>query len=390
MLRDFRSLRSRENSQSCEEEHRVSSLFKDIYSVPFFDRFSNLAAGVISEFDKVEFMRSVFNADWENKELKERMKYTALVLHDFLPDDFGLSANIIEQIIAELKRDNFTETSIEFMFLPEYIGLFGLEHFEASIKTIESVTQFTSCEFAVRPFIIKYGNRMINQMIEWSLHENHKVRRLSSEGTRPRLPWAIALPALKKDPTPILPLLENLKSDSSEWVRRSVANNINDISKDNPSVVIELAQKWKGLSRETDAIIKHGCRTLLKQGHPAILDYYDLNTSDKIEVTGLRIANPKLAIGEELLFSFTLKNKDVKLLNIRMEYGVYYLKQNGQHSKKVFKISERMFQPNEEAEVKRNQSFKTITTRRFYAGVHKLSIIINGQERMMTEFELLE
>ncbi|GHT58396.1 hypothetical protein AGMMS50239_02870 [Bacteroidia bacterium] len=195
----------------------MSSLFKDIYSVSFYDRFSNLAGEVIPSFDKTKFQQSIFNNDWEKKELKERMKHTALVLHDFLPKDFDLAAQIIEQIITKLKQNDFNETSIEFMFFPEYIGSFGLDHFETSVKTMEFVTQFTSCEFAVRPFIIKYGDRMIHQMLKWSLHENAKVRRLSSEGSRPRLPWAMALPALKNDPTPILP--DTLETGTSRYFR---------------------------------------------------------------------------------------------------------------------------------------------------------------------------
>jgi 3-methyladenine DNA glycosylase AlkC len=230
---------------------------------------------------------------------------------------------------------------------------------------------------------------MIAQMLKWSLHKNEKVRRLSSEGCRPRLPWALALPALKKDPAPVLPVLENLKNDPSEWVRRSVANNLNDISKDNPDVVIAIAKKWKGISPETDAIIKHACRTLLKQGHPVILDYYQLNKSDKIELSNFKIINPQLTTGEDLIFSFTLLNREITPQNIRMEYGLYYLKQNGQHSKKVFKISEKTFQPDEKADITRKQSFRIITTRKFYPGLHKLSIIINGQEHTAAEFELI-
>jgi hypothetical protein len=154
--------------------------------------------------------------------------------------------------------------------------------------------------------------------------------------------------------------------------------------------VIAIAEKWKGIGRETDAIIKHACRTLLKQGHPLVLDYYQLNKSDKIEVSDFKIIHPKVAIGDDLMFSFTLQNKEMTPQNIRMEYGLYYLKQNGQQSKKVFKISERTFQPNEKASIVRKQSFRILTTRTFYLGVHKLSIIINGQEQMMAEFELIK
>ena len=140
------------------------------------------------------------------------------------------------------------------------------------MKAIEFITQFITCEFAVRPFLLKYGDKMMNQMRAWSLHKSHKVRRLASEGSRPRLPWAMAIPALKKNPMPVLTILENLKNDPSESVRRSVANNLNDISKDRPGMVLKIANAWKGQNKETDAIVRHGCRTLLKHGHPEVLD----------------------------------------------------------------------------------------------------------------------
>ena len=198
------------------------------------------------------------------------------------------------------------------------------------------------------------------------------------------------MPAIKKDPTPILPILENLKNDTSEYVRRSVANNLNDISKDNPSVVISIAQQWKGISKETDALIKHGCRTLLKSGHSEILHYYGLHDTSTIVSEGFKVNTPTVKIGASLNFSFSLINQDTLPKTIRLEYGVYYLRQNGTHARKVFKISERMYQPNEEKWIEKNQSFKVITTRIFYAGIHKVSLIVNGKEVDMEEFELLE
>jgi 3-methyladenine DNA glycosylase AlkC len=286
---------------------------------------------------------------------------------------------MIEHIVVRLQQNNFENDSFVFMFIPDYIKLYGIDDFENSIKAIESVTQFVSCEFAVRPFILKYGNPMIKQMICWSLHENYKVRRLASEGCRPRLPWAMALPFLKSNPVPILPVLENLKSDSHEWVRHSVANNLNDIAKDNPTIVIDIAGRWKGLSKETDAIVKHGCRTLLKQGHPEVLKLFSLENKN-LRVNHLTITEKNIKIGERLNFSFEIVNEQAEKQIVRMEYGIYYRKANGGLSRKVFKISERSFAPFEKSIVYRNQSFRLITTRKFYSGEHRLSVIINGKE----------
>ncbi|SMC77027.1 DNA alkylation repair protein [Moheibacter sediminis] len=367
----------------------MSSLLKDIYSPLFYENFSNVLLETVPGFDKENFISSIFDDDWNERELKSRMKHTATVLYEFMPKDFEAAGELIQKIILKIKEKPFTNSSFPFMFFPEYIEKYGLDYFEISVKLIETVTQFISCEFTVRPFIIRYGNEMISKMTEWSIHENHHVRRLASEGSRPRLPWAISLPELKKNPSPILPLLENLKNDSSEYVRRSVANSLNDISKDNPQVTLSIAKKWKGLGKETDAIIKHGSRTLLKQGNTEIMSHYGLVNSDKVFISDFELVNSRIKIGDYLEFSFKIENQEENAVPVRLEYGIYYLRQNGSWSKKVFKISERILLSNEILIVSRKQSFKIITTRKFYGGIQKISIIVNGHERCVEEFEII-
>lgn len=365
----------------------MSSLLKDIYSPAFYNSFCDVLIKTVPSFNKQRFIARIYQEGFEDKELKERMKHTTEVLHEFLPADYEQAIPLIKKTIDGLRRAGFRE-ALEFIFFPDYLATYGLEHYETSVKALEFVTQFISCEFAVRPFILKYGDKMLQQMLTWSLHKNEKVRRLASEGSRPRLPWAMAIPFLKKDPSPILPILENLKQDPSESVRRSVANNLNDIAKDNPAIVVEIAAKWKGISKETDAIIKHGCRTLLKQGSKEILQHYGL-TSEHVTFSDFRILTPKVKTGDNLEFTFIIGNKHEAPQTIRLEYGVHYLKQNGTLSKKVFKISEKTYAPGEEVKIIRKQSFRLITTRVFYPGKHQLSIIINGAEYPAKAFELL-
>lgn len=363
----------------------MASLLKDIYSLAFYERFSKILAQHIPSFSKKEFLRLIFTKEFEAMELKQRMRHTSNVLHSFFPKDYF---QLLGKIIASLRETGFGEDSLEFMILPDYIETYGVQDYKNSIKALELVTQFVSCEYAVRPFLLQYGDKMMQQMTAWSLHKNHKVRRLSSEGARPKLPWAMAVPALKKDPTPVLTILENLKNDPSEWVRRSVANNLNDISKDHPAIVLEIAKKWKGISKETDAIIKHGCRTLLKQGHAEILQHYGLDGTN-IQLTNFKILTPKVKIGDALGFSFSICNNDAAAQIVRLEYAIYYRKANGLLSKKVFKISEKMYQPGEKADIVRKQKFILITTRKFYAGAHEMSVIINGQEKITGKFLLV-
>lgn len=200
----------------------------------------------------------------------------------------------------------------------------------------------------------------------------------------------MAVPALKKDPALILPILENLKNDPSETVRRSVANSLNDISKDHPALVAAIAQRWKGIGKETDALIRHASRTLLKQAHPDMMLYYGIAENKGIKLSGFKINTSAVKIGNSLEFSFTVKNTGENKQTVRLEYAIFYRKHNGQLSRKVFKISERPYRAKEKCAVVRKQSFKNITTRRFYPGMHKVAIIINGKEQKGGSFELVK
>ncbi len=188
-------------------------LTKDIYSPSFIDQFGNYLEQVVPSFDKKRFTSLIFDKDFKHKEWKDRMKHITSVLHEFLPKDFPKAVKLLRKLIMALQKDNFGEDSLAFVIFPDYIGTYGLEDFTTSVAAFAFVPQLVSCEFAVRPFVLRYEQRMIDEMIGWSKHPNYKVRRLASEGSRPRLPWAMAIPALKKDPAPILPLLENLKND---------------------------------------------------------------------------------------------------------------------------------------------------------------------------------
>lgn len=362
-------------------------LLKDLYSPSFYKGLANALATVMPSFNKQRFISQVFSTDFAEKELKARMRHTSEVLHNFMPADFKSAVKVIEKLIHFLRKGGTGEDELAFMFIPDYIEMYGIDDFETAVDALETVTQFVSCEFAVRPFLLKYYGKMISRMKKWSKHKNFKVRRLASEGSRPRLPWAMGIPALKIDPSPILPILETLKNDPSEWVRRSVANSLNDIAKDHPELVISLARKWRGISKETDAVIKHGSRTLLKKGHDGILSHYGLK-SKFIQVSDFHIQTPQVKIGDELKFTFQILNGDRKAQMIRLEYGLYYRKANGLWTKKVFKISEKKYEPGERISIERKQSFKKITTRVFYPGKHQLSVIVNGSEKISETFEV--
>jgi 3-methyladenine DNA glycosylase AlkC len=364
------------------------SLLKELYSRAFYNQIGEVFAAIVPGFDKKAFIKKIYAPGFEAKELKERMRHTSVVLHSFLPANFAKAATLLKKAIVHFRKLNLGEDKLEYMFLPDYIEVYGIDDYTAAIEALEFTTQFVSCEFAVRPFLLKYTDEMIGQMQQWANHENHKVRRLASEGMRPRLPWGLAVPALKKRPQEVLIVLEKLKNDPSEWVRKSVANCLNDLAKEHPQLVIKIAKEWLGTSRETNAIIKHGCRTLLKQGHQEVLSLFSLGDSSRIKLLSYILSTERVRIGEDLKFTVSLHNKHDSPLIVRLEYGIYYLRKNGTHSKKVFKISEREFKAGEKATIMRRQSFKIITTRKYYPGLHKVSIIINGRERKTEHFEV--
>lgn len=374
--------------------------FKNMYNEQFFDRFTKDLKLVINDFDTCGFVSQVMDNEWENRELKQRCRHIATVLKKFLPADYKEAiAKILELLDhIEARHPEFREIDdnkfgllLEYgSILDSYVEQYGLNDYETSVKAIEKITQFTSCEFVTHPFIIKYPDKMMKQMLVWSKHEHWGVRRLASEGCRPRLPWAMALPDLKKNPAPIIPILENLKNDPARFVRLSVANNLNDIAKDNPEIVIDLVKRWKGESKEVDWIIKHGCRTLLKQGNPEIMELFGFNAIGKnIDIENFQISESKINVGDSLEFRFNLLNNNNKKTKIRLEYAIYYQKANGTLTKKVHKISEKEYEANSTTQIIRKHSFRVVTTRIFYPGLHQVAVIINGNEFEKHNFELI-
>lgn len=376
----------------------MAELFKNMWNEQFFGGFTKALKCIIDDFDEHLFLSQIIDDEWGKKEFAQRGRHISAIMKNFLPTDYKSSIARILKLINHVKNTPYWQSvektqfglSLEYGILAGYVEEYGLDDYETSVKAIEEITQFTSCEFAVRPFILKYPDEMMKQMLVWSKHEHWAVRRLASEGCRTRLPWTMALPNLKKNPVPIIPILENLKNDTSEIVRKSVANNLNDIAKDNPQTVIDLARKWQGKSKSTDWVIKHGCRTLLKQGDAETLKIFGLDVVENILIQDLQIATPKVNIGKSLEFSFKLVNNNNEKTLIRLEYGLYYQKANGTLSKKVHKISEKEYAANSIAPITRKQSFRVVTTRVFYPGLHQVSVIVNGNEFEKYNFELVE
>lgn len=353
---------------------------KNYYNDAFFDLFAVALAKTVPAFNKKKFITAIYSNEWKHFELKDRMHHICKVLHTILPPDYPKAIRTIKNTIKELRNIDRGEFNFLYMFLPEYVEVYGIDDFNESMKAFEFITVFSSAEFAVRPFLTKYPENMMKQMLVWSKHKEPLVRRLASEGSRPRLPWAMAVQYLKKDPKPILPILKNLKNDPSETVRRSVANNLNDIAKDHPDIVLTIAKKWLGKNENTDALVKHACRTLLKQGNKTALHLFDVGGDHDISVSNMSISRESIRIGESIDISFTITNNEKKPVTLRVEYAIDFRKSKGT-SRKIFKITEGSFTSKATREFKRKLRFADLTTRTHHAGEHRITLIINGTEK---------
>ncbi|KEK12657.1 hypothetical protein EP18_08600 [Lysinibacillus sphaericus] len=356
----------------------MADTFEGKYTTDFFHQFINIVQVEYPAFDSHKFMNLIHDDDWEMKKFKQRIRHISTSLRTTLSTSYCEALSILIKIAPTCK-------GVEYLFLSDFVEVYGLDDWQASIHGLEVLTEFSSAEFAVRPFILKAPQKMMDQMLKWATHANPHIRRLASEGCRPRLPWASALGIYKLDPSPILPILNLLKQDPSVYVQKSVANNLNDIAKDHPELVKRLAREWHGESPITDWIIKHGCRGLLRKGDAEVLFLFGFDSSPDVTIHELALGKVRLAIGQTLDFAFTIQTNSTAPQKLRIEYAIDFVKANGATSRKLFKITERTFEK-ESHRYTRNHHFKDLTTRKHYPGQHKLAVIINGKELATTEF----
>ncbi len=331
-------------------------------------------------FDSESFVNTVCDADWPNRELKEKMRHTTMSMHKFLPADFSESVKILQTIVPKVK-------GFEAIVLPDYVEVYGLQYPEISIPALGVLTTCGSSEFGIRPFLNRDVKGTMEYMYRWAESDDFRVRRFASEGCRPRLPWGMGIPALKKDPSPVLPVLEKLKDDPEEFVQKSVANNLNDISKDHPKLVLEICERWQGKSPRTDWIIKQACRTLLKQGNKRAMLLFGFANPEQMQIENLSFSDLTPNIGDEISFSFDLKLDTKKKQKVRLEYIVYYIKSSGKPSPKVFQMKEVELKPGIHA-IQKKHSFAEMSTRKHFPGDHKFEIVVNGEVKATQTIKL--
>ena len=349
-------------------------LLKDMFNQESVKALAEAFAQVDKNFNTGQFITAVFDSSWDELELKGRVRHITVQLARFLPGEYPSALDVLIKTLPLLEVQGFVK-----MVFPDFVELFGQEEWKLSISALEIITQHVSGEFAIRPFIANRPEETLHHMLRWADHPHPGVRRLASEGCRPRLPWGMRLHVLIKDPRQILPILEKLKDDPREEIRRSVANNLNDISKDHPYLVVDLLSSWQD---EEDPqrvrLIKHALRTLLKRGHPGALELLGFSSQPQITISGINLEPAEITLGGEVIFSFKITSTGEEEQPLMIDYQVNYLKANGTQAPKVFKLSQKTLQPGQSLTIRRKHTFKPITTRKYYPGVQTFQPQVNG------------
>jgi 3-methyladenine DNA glycosylase AlkC len=354
---------------------------RDMFSVDFYKHLAAAFKKAEPSFSGKSFVTEACSG-LSGLSLNQRLRKTSLVLKEHLPPDFEKAVTIMKKVIPN------TQPGYTNLIFPDYVGLYGHDHFEFSMKALKYFTCFGSSEFAIREFLNRDFKRTVKVMESWASDKNEHVRRLASEGSRPRLPWSFKLNKVISDPAVTLPVLESLKADNSLYVRKSVANHLNDISKDNPEFMLRTVGAWDHSDPRTAWIIRHASRTLIKKGHKSALSVFGLGKPPMVSIRNMKHVK-KLRLGETFRFSFDLVSQKKSSQKLVVDYIIFYRKKNAALSSKVFKLKELELKAGDRATVSKDRLFKDFSTRKHFAGMHRLVLQVNGKALHSSEFELI-
>jgi len=326
----------------------------------------------------------------ETLELKNRVRRLSHLLRCHLDDDYRVALQHILRCLPPPLQDTEGVTG-GFAIWPllQFVEDHGVDDPDASLPALYDLTRRFSAEFAIRPFLLRYPERTLALLSDWTADTDPHVRRLVSEGSRPRLPWGQRLQFLIDDPAPVVPLLERLRDDPEEYVRRSVANNLNDIAKDHPEIVVEVCRRWlDGASEDRCRLVRHALRTLVKQGHPAALELLGYGPP---EVEVQKFTGPtSAAIGESVRLELTLLSTSADEQRLVIDYAMHFPGAGGRVNRKVFKWCTKTLAAGDELTAKRQHSFRPVSTRVTRTGVHRFELLVNGRGVAEHHLELTE
>jgi 3-methyladenine DNA glycosylase AlkC len=349
-----------------------------------------MIAAVSPKFDTKAFLADALKG-YESLELKPRAAHIAKAMRAHLPQDFADASKILLASLGE-RLDRTEKFGMgPFLYFPHviYVSEHGVEHFEESMRLQYELTQRFSAEFSIRRFIEAHPRETLARLREWAKDPNVHVRRLVSEGTRPRLPWASRLRDFQRDPAPVIALLELLKDDPDLYVRRSVANNLNDIGKDHPDVLRDVARRWlKDATDERRWVVRHALRSAVKRGEAGAIEVMGYGKGARVAVDNVKITPRRAEIGGSVTIAFDVTNETAKRQRVLVDFRIHFVKANGATSPKVFKLKELELAPRATERLQKRVSLAEMTTRKHYPGKHVVDVVLNGQVKPLGSFTL--
>jgi 3-methyladenine DNA glycosylase AlkC len=341
------------------------------------------------QFPQKQFIKHTLNG-YEALNLMARGRKIADALAEYLPSDFDAATDILLASLGTRPASQVGDGGMSsFLYLPHtlFIAAQGLDHFDTSMRAQYALTQRFTAEFSMRPFLEHHTDATLERLRSWANDPSEHVRRLVSESTRPRLPWASRLRCFQQDPRPVLALLELLKDDPALYVRRSVANNLNDIGKDNPEKLMATLRHWqRGATPERKWLINHALRSAVKRGEAPALDILGYAGKPLVAIHNTSIKPTRARIGGEVSVSFDVANTSKKPQRLLVDFRIHYVKANGATSPKVFKLKQVELAPKQSARLSKRVSLQEMTTRKHYPGRHKVDVLINGVVMPLGEF----
>lgn len=345
---------------------------KEMFNAAYFARLGKEAAAVYPKFHRDRFVKALLLGN-SDRELNARMRHTSLTLRQHLPPSFRDAVTVLRKLAPRMPK-GYTA-----LIYPDFVGQHGLDDPAFSLEALKHFTSYGSSEFAVREFFRRDVKGTLKVMRHWAEDDNEHVRRLASEGSRPRLPWSFRLDAVLKDPKLTTTILEQLRADSSPYVRKSVANHLNDFSKDHPGYMVDLLRTWDLKHPHTAWIAKHASRTLIKAGDPAALALFAFDTKVKVRAEGLSVSPKRLKLGDVLSIAVNVVSEATRRQRLVIDYAIHYCKANGVTSRKVFKWKEVELAPRATTTLTKRQRIMDMSTRKHHAGEHTVEVMINGQ-----------
>ena len=327
----------------------------------FFDGFADALAQEAGSFDRKAFVREA-RKELDDLELMDRLRRAADLCGKHLPGGFGEQLAVIRAVMPRYAGE------FRALIGPEFVARFGRHDPKQALPALAELTCHGSGEFAIRHFLKDDFTKTMAQMKRWSRDRNHHVRRLASEGCRPRLPWSFRLECLIDDPAPAFPILEALKADPELYVRKSVANHLNDIAKDHPDRMLDLIETWDRQNDHTAWIMRHGCRSLIKSGNERALALLGFSGKPEVDVTDMVVKPSVVPWGGTVEIAFGVTSTSAKAQRLAVDYVVHFMKANGQTAPKVFKLKALDLAAGQSVSLGAKRSFQERTTRRHYPG----------------------